>query len=236
MFSKSAHLYDAIYTSFKNYEREAEKVHTIIQERVPGATTLLDVACGTGLHLEQFAKHYEAAGVDLDPRMLEIARQRMPPGVPLTLGGMVDFDLGRAFDAVTCLFSSIGYLLSAELLQKGISNMARHVRPGGILLAEPWITPEQWEPRHPEAVFVDRSDVKIARMSRIGRRGEISTVVFHYLVGRDDAVDYFTEQHTSRLHSHGEYLSCLTAAGLKPEFDSYGLMGRGLYIGQRRGA
>jgi SAM-dependent methyltransferase len=232
VFSKSAHLYDAIYTSFKNYEREAEKVHAIIQERVPGAATLLDVACGTGLHLEQLNKHYEVAGVDLDPGMLEMARQRLP-GVPLTLGGMVDFDLGRTFDAVTCLFSSIGYLLSAELLQKGISNMARHVRPGGILLAEPWITPEHWEPRHPG--FVDRSDVKIARMSRIRRRGGLSTLVFHYLVGTNDAVDYFTEQHDSRLHSHGEYLACLAAAGLKPEFDSDGLMGRGLYIGQRRG-
>jgi SAM-dependent methyltransferase len=234
VFSKSAHLYDAIYTSFKNYEMEAERVHAIIQECVSGASKLLDVACGTGLHLEHLASHYEVEGVDLDPGMLDIAGQRLP-GVPLTVGGMVDFDLGRTFDAVTCLFSSIGYLLSAQELEKGIINMARHVRPGGILVVEPWITPDQWEPRHPDAIFVDRPEIKIARMSRIRRRRERSTVVFHYLVGTEDGVDCFTEQHESRLHSHSEYLACLESAGLSPEFDPEGLMGRGLYVGLRPG-
>ncbi len=146
---------------------------------------------------------------------------------------MTDFDLGRTFDAVTCLFSSIGYLLSAEMLNKGITNMARHVRPGGILIVEPWITPDRWQPKHPEAVFVDRPSIKIARMSRIRRRGERSTVVFHYMVATEDRVDCFTEQHESRLHSHSEYLTSLDGAGLSAEFDPEGLMGRGLYVGLR---
>ncbi|HEX2259158.1 MAG TPA: class I SAM-dependent methyltransferase, partial [Actinomycetota bacterium] len=226
MFSKSAHLYDAIYTSFKNYEMEAERVHAIIQEHVPGASTLLDVACGTGLHLEHLSSHYEAEGVDLDPQMLDIARQRLP-GVPLTVGGMAEFDLQRSFDAVTCLFSSIGYLLSAEMLNKGITNMTRHLRPGGVLIVEPWITPDQWLPKHPEAVFVDHPSLKIARMGRMRRRGEHSLLTFHYLVGTKDGVNYFTELHESRLHSHSEYLACLASAGLSPEFDPEGLMGRG---------
>jgi SAM-dependent methyltransferase len=232
VFSKSAHLYDAIYTSFKNYPAEADRLHAIIQERVSEATTLLDVACGTGLHLEHLAMHYEVEGVDLDPAMLDIARQRLP-GVPLTQGGMVDFDLGKTFDAVTCLFSSIGYLLSAELLYSGIANMTRHVAPGGLLIVEPWITPDQWQPTHPQAVFVDTSSIKIARMSRIGRRGERSILMFYYLVGTADEVDYFTEQHESRLHSHSEYVTALERAGLSPEFDPDGLMGRGLHMGHR---
>ena len=47
MFSNSAHFYDAVY-SFKEYAAEAERLHALIEERAPGATTLLDVACGTG--------------------------------------------------------------------------------------------------------------------------------------------------------------------------------------------
>lgn len=232
MFSKSAHLYDAIYTSFKNYELEAKRVHAIIQGRVPGATTLLDVACGTGLHLQHLARNYDVQGVDLDSGMLEIARRRLP-GIPLTVGGITDFALGRTFDAVTCLFSSVGYLLSPEVLNEGLINMARHVRPGGILILEPWITPDQWQPKHPEAIFVDGPSIKIARMSRIRRRGKRSTVVFHYLVGTEDGVEYFTERHESRLHSHSEYITSLECAGLSPEFDPEGLMGRGLYVGLR---
>lgn len=165
--------------------------------------------------------------------MLEIARMRVP-GVPLTIGPMTDFRLGKTFDAVTCLFSSVGYLLSAELLNRAISNMGDHLMPGGILIVEPWITPDQWKPRQPEAVFVDESTIKIARMSRVSRRGELATMVFHYLVGTKEGVEYFTEEHKSRLHSHPEYLSSLAAARLDPEFEAQGLMGRGLYIGHRK--
>ena len=45
--------------------------------------------------------------------MLGIARHRLP-GVPLHLADMRDFDLPERFDAVTCLFSSIGYLTTDD--------------------------------------------------------------------------------------------------------------------------
>ena len=40
MFSRSAHLYDAIY-SFKDYAGEAETLRALVEERAPGARTLL---------------------------------------------------------------------------------------------------------------------------------------------------------------------------------------------------
>ena len=46
-FLQSAELYDAIY-HFKNYQRESERLRNLIDRLVPGARTLLDVACGTG--------------------------------------------------------------------------------------------------------------------------------------------------------------------------------------------
>lgn len=51
MFEKSAAFYDAVY-SFKDYAAKAECLRTLIEARSPGPTTLLDVACGTGKHLE----------------------------------------------------------------------------------------------------------------------------------------------------------------------------------------
>ncbi|MBA2616521.1 MAG: class I SAM-dependent methyltransferase, partial [Actinobacteria bacterium] len=52
MYSRSARVYDALYSTFKDFVAEAERVHELIQSRKPGARTLLDVACGTGAHLE----------------------------------------------------------------------------------------------------------------------------------------------------------------------------------------
>ena len=234
MFTKSAHLYDAVYCRLKDYPREAERLHELIQQSTPGARTLLDVACGTGLHLEHLSRHYEVAGIDRDPRMLELARRRLPEA-SLQEADMTTFDLGRRFDAVTCLFSSVGYLLTAQLLRDAVVAMSRHVEPGGVLIVEPWITPEDWDvSRGPEAIFVDDPDIKVARMSTARREADRSLLVFHYLVATATEIEYFSEQHATRLHSHRDYLSSFSAAGLRVEYEKEGLMGRGLYIGLKR--
>ena len=93
MFTNSAHLYDAVY-SFKDYGAESERLQALIEERSPGASTLLDVACGTGKHLEQLRAWYEVSGLDLDPQLLEIAQERLGD-VELHEGDMTSFSLGR---------------------------------------------------------------------------------------------------------------------------------------------
>jgi SAM-dependent methyltransferase len=111
MFDRTAHLYDLLY-SFKDYEAESAALVALIRGRNPSASSLLDVACGTGRHLELLRPAFpDVAGVDLEPGLLEVARARLPE-VSLSLADMRTFDLGRAFDAVTCLFSSVGYLMT----------------------------------------------------------------------------------------------------------------------------
>lgn len=66
MFSKSARFYDAIY-SFKDYPAEADLVTRYVRDAAPDASTLLDVACGTGLHMEHLRRNFIVEGVDLDP-------------------------------------------------------------------------------------------------------------------------------------------------------------------------
>jgi SAM-dependent methyltransferase len=107
MFDRTAHLYDLLY-AFKDYEAESVALVELIRSRNPAATSVLDVACGTGRHLELLrASFSDLAGVDLEPGLLDVARTRLS-GVSLTHGDMRTFDLGRYFDAVTCLFSSVG--------------------------------------------------------------------------------------------------------------------------------
>ena len=125
MFSRSARIYDAIYASIRDYPHEAAELDRLIQDRRPGARTLLDVACGTGAHLEHLTA-YEVEGLDLDPEMLAVARERLPE-VSFHEGDMADFDLGKRFDAVVCLFSSIGYVRTEERLRSAIASMAGHL-------------------------------------------------------------------------------------------------------------
>ncbi len=115
MFHGTAHVYDLIYAADgKDYARESHDIHELIQQRFPHASTLLDVACGTGGHLAYLQRHYDVVGVDADPAMLEQARTRLP-GIQLVEADMRSFRLDRHFDAVTCLFSSIGYMTSTAV-------------------------------------------------------------------------------------------------------------------------
>jgi len=228
MFSRSARIYDAIYASVRDYPREAAELDRLIQERRPGARTLLDVACGTGAHLEHL-EGYEVEGLDLDPEMLAVARERLPD-VPFHEGDMAVFALGERFDAVVCMFSSIGYVRTEERLSSAIASMARHLEPGGVLVVEPWLSPDVWMDRHVGAVFVDDPELKIARMNVAQREGTVSMFEFEYLVGTPDGIERFTERHELGLFTVEQYLQAFRIAGLEAEHDQEGPMGRGLYI------
>jgi hypothetical protein len=112
--------------------------------------------------------------------------------------------------------------------------MMHHVRPGGVLLVEPFFSPQGWiEPtRAPDAMVAKRPDTCIVRMVDRGRReGSLVRLTFHYLIGRSGGVEHFTEEHEMGLFSDEEHRAAFAGAGMQVAYDEKGLMGRGLYIG-----
>ena len=230
MFERSAELYDLFY-DWKDYAGEAARIRRLVEERRPGARTLLDVACGTGRHLQHLRTSYVVEGLDLDEGLLAVARERLPD-VPLHHGDMRAFDLGRRFDVVTCLFSSIGYAASLDGLESAVDAMARHLVPGGVLLVEPWFSPDAFDPEHiGRAILVERPGFQAVRMNGSRVDGRMSMMDFHYLVARPGSVEHLTEIHALGLFADAEYRSALERVGLSVEHDDEGLMGRGLWIG-----
>jgi ubiquinone/menaquinone biosynthesis C-methylase UbiE len=232
MFSKSAQYYDEIYASIdKDYAAEASKAHQLIQKyKKTKGKQLLDVACGTGFHASLLSKYYRVEGLDLDAKMLAVAKKKHPK-IRFHQGDMTDFDLGRQFDVIVCLFSSIGYVKTKPRLQKAIKTMSRHLLPGGVLLIEPWFTPEQWRPGRAVMTQVNNPDLKIVRMSHSGQRGKISTIEFQYLIGTSKGIEHAVEIHELGLFTHKQYMDAFKAAGLTVTHNAKGLDGRGLYIG-----
>jgi SAM-dependent methyltransferase len=230
LFNRSADIYDAVY-SFKDYAGEAERIHELIQARTPGASTLLDVACGTGMHLEQLARWYEVQGLDLNEEFVTIARDRLGEQAHIHLADMTSFELGRVFDAVTCLFSSIAYVGTEPALDAAVVAMARHLKPGGTLIVEPWVTPENWLVGRPHLLTVDQPELKIARTTVSGREGDLAILAFDYLVATPEGTRHFSERHEAALFTDEQYRQSFERAGLNVEHDYYGLIGRGLYLG-----
>jgi ubiquinone/menaquinone biosynthesis C-methylase UbiE len=168
-------------------------------------------------------------GLDVDPKMLAIAKKKHPK-IRFHQGDMTDFDLGRQFDAIVCLFSSIGYVKTKSRLQKAVKNMSRHLLPGGVLLIEPWFTPQQWHPGRASMTQIHKPDLKIVRMSYSGQRGKISSIEFQYLIGTSKGIEHSVEMHELGLFTHKEYIDAFKTAGLKVTHDPEGVDGRGLYI------
>lgn len=232
MYSSTAHLYDALY-SFKDYAGEAEEIHALIQERRPGARTLLEVAAGTGLYLEQFRRWYEVEGTDIEPAMLAASRERLPD-VPLHEADMTDFDLGRRFDAVACLFSSIGYAKTEERMRAALAAIARHLEPGGVLVVDPWFEPDMWKDDHIGALFVDEPELKIARMNLNTREGNVTVMDMHHLVATPAGVEHIVARHELGLFTREQYESAFREAGLDVEHFPEALNSRGRYVGVKR--
>lgn len=225
-------LYDIEY-SFKDYAAEATTIARLIRDRNPDARMLLDVACGTGKHLEHLRARFECEGVDLDEGLLDVARARLPE-VPFERADMRDFDLGRQFDAVTCLFSAIGFVGSLDGLAAAARSLARHVAPGGVLIVEPWLRPDVWRPDTRHLLTHEDEALTLVRLTLSGLRDDrVSTMAMHYLVARPGGADYFVEQLDAYLFTDDEMRAAFEGAGLRVEHDPDGLTGRGLWIATR---
>jgi ubiquinone/menaquinone biosynthesis C-methylase UbiE len=226
MFDKSAHLYDLAY-SFKDYAGESAWVCNAIHTRVPQARSLLDVACGTGKHLEHLIDEFDCRGLDLNPELVEIAQQRT--GVTVHLASMDSFDIGERFDAVVCLFSSIGY---SNDLPGAIGSMARHLNPGGVLIVEPWLRPDQWIESHVQVLDQEADGIRLVRMTMSRVEGSQVILDMHYLVASSTGIQHLVETHRTTLFPLSEYESAFLASNLTFEFDDHGPMGRGALIGR----
>jgi len=230
MFTETAGLYDAIYGKLKDYADEARQIAELIRAAQPAAQTVLDVACGTGEHARLLtAQGFAVDGVDLNSAFVEIARHKLP-AARFEIADMVQFELGRSYDVVLSLFSAIGYADTVPRLRAAIACLARHVAPGGVVLVEPWITPEDFGDGRSGSIELEVGDLRVTRRHRSSRDGNLSTLRFDYDITGPDGTRHASEVHTLGLFSVDEMHAAFDAAGLRATLDPVGGPAhRGLY-------
>ncbi|MEY2458224.1 MAG: dTDP-3-amino-3,4,6-trideoxy-alpha-D-glucopyranose N,N-dimethyltransferase [Acidimicrobiaceae bacterium] len=232
MYAGAAQFYDVIHDARgREANAEADIVIAEVRRHCPQAATLLDVACGTGAHLPRFAEFFDVAGVDLSADMLALAAARCPE-VPLVAADMRSFDLQRQFDAVVCLFSGIGYLTDEAGLVSAVAAMAAHVAPGGVLLIEGWIEPDEWlgSSVHAECGKID--GLAVTRVARSYREGRLTQIFMRYTAATVEDITTVDEHHTMRLSDPIEFERAFRSAGLTCERLPHLLHpGRSVFVG-----
>lgn len=231
MYTKSAAFYDSIYAARgKDYAAEAAWLRAAYRTAAAPRARLLDVACGTGLHLSQLQADFAVEGLDAEAAMISLARERLPD-VPLHVARMQDFTVKGRFTIVQCLFSSIGYVAGEAELRTTIARFASVLDSGGMLVVEPWYAPADWVEPHLDAVFVDAPELKIARIGKSERYGTTSVLRYEYLVGEPGGLSAFAESHALQLFTDAQYREAFTTAGLSVRNERTDLFDRGLYVG-----
>ncbi len=136
---------------------------------------------------------YSVDGIDIEARFVEMAKSKSP-GV-FVCADMTAFDLGRTYDAVLCLFSSIGYVRTLDHVRAAFQRCRAHTGPGGIVLVEPWFTPDRMEDGTIHLHTAADEGVRISRMSHTTIEGRLSRLTFEYTIGRSSGIERASEVH-----------------------------------------
>lgn len=115
-----------------NYKEQCETAYRLHQAFGNGGRNYLDLACGTGPHVEHFIQSgYTCTGLDLNQPMLKRASLRCPQA-EFSQQDMSDFQFTHTFDLITCFLYSIHYAYPRQKLNQTLLNVFNALNSGGV--------------------------------------------------------------------------------------------------------
>ncbi len=170
-FSKAANIYDSGHAGI--YERCKDDYPPILEELKKIAWhNILDVGCGTGPTLELLAKEFperEFNGLDLTPKMIEVAKAKKLPNSNFVVGDSENMPFeSSSFDALICANSFHHYPNPERFL----AEAERVLRPGGYLILRDYTSNNffVWVANHlemPLANLFGHGDVRLSSLKEV---------------------------------------------------------------------
>lgn len=142
VFDGYADFYDLYYAD-KDYANEVAFVLALASRFGMPPRRVLDMGCGTGRHLVEFAtRGLSGTGFDRSERMLAAARERLAAHpVGLNLGDLTTYRDKQHYDLVVSMFAVMGYLVDNAAMLAGLQTAAQHLAPEGVFIFDGWFGP-----------------------------------------------------------------------------------------------
>lgn len=232
-YAPACEYYDLLYSGIRDYEAEIPRLLEIIRSAPLPVSRILDVACGTGRHARLLSDAgLDVDGLDLEPGFIRIAQERNPNG-RFHVGDMISFVVSEPYDAVLCLFGSIGYAVDETRLHAAFACFRSAIRPGGLLVVEPWFEPDDMQDGSVHMHSARSDNLLVCRVARTKVVGAVSRHEFEYLIASPNGIEHLSELHELGLFPRSVMTEAFETAGFEVAYNPEGLMGRGLYVASK---
>jgi ubiquinone/menaquinone biosynthesis C-methylase UbiE len=127
-----AKVYDEIYQGFIDYPQEYEFYSNSCKKY--GASTILEIACGTGNLAPFFKADFKTyIGLDYSEAMLAIAKHKNPT-TEFVQGDMREFSIKEQLDAILITGRSTSYLISDSDLKATFTSVHTNLKTKGVFI------------------------------------------------------------------------------------------------------
>lgn len=156
---------------------------------LPPGSRILDMACGRGRHVKWFRERGMAvSGIDISEGSIAEARIQLPD-VDLQVHDMREPFAQERYDAVVCLFTSLGYFDSVDDDRAVLHAAYTALRPGGVFVIDFMNTPRVLHELVPQQEL-EREGVRF----RLTRTLEEDTIVKRIQVQDGDLQQEYEER------------------------------------------
>ena len=224
-FSPSYALAYDLLNEGKPYQDEVDFVLKLYKSHNPVGElpkSVLDLGCGSGMHLSMFPSDTKKTGVDISESMLDVAKKRETPNATYLKTKIGDFQTESKFDLVYSLFHVMSYQTTEMDLDQSLATICNSLSDNGLAVFDFWHR-AAWDQDPPVTRMTVKKNslVEVKRVSSptVDRASGLVTIdmdIFVHQANMDkNAYEYFSEHHEMRAYTLQELAYAARLKGLE---------------------
>ena len=217
-YKQFAQVYDE-FLAHVDYPMWANYIIDLWQAKNSGLPKrILDIACGTGELMGQFAKdNIPVMGIDISAEMINIAISKLshlkPEDSQIIVGDIRNFCLSEQFDMVVCAFDSVNYMTDLNELSDVFSNTYDSLTADGMFVfdvATPFLCEKYYGKTSEKQQYGDKI---VERKSEWNSRTQNLITEFTFQDFKNDSVN--KEVHVQKIFSSQDLVPLLKKTGFR---------------------